>query len=250
MKKILYLIFLFIIFNFNYSNAVTTEGVNGLQELRLNIEGLTPSFEENIYKYYLTIPEEVQNIEIEAVSENNDIEIEGNQNLKIGLNIITIKVNSEVLYTIEVTKTNNIPAANTNLENLAIQNILLNLPFDPNITQYNIEVANNITDLNILAIPQNENSIVEINGGKNLNIGENLVEISVLAENGFSKKIYEINVIRKNYEEQEESYVAKRTNLEVQKESTNNKLLILVLISIMVLGLIIFLKLLKSRISS
>ena len=249
MKKIIYLILFFIIFNFNYSNAAKPEKI-GLQELRLNIEGLTPSFEKNIYKYYLTIPEEVQNIEIEAVSENSDIEIDGNKNLKIGLNIITIKVNSEVLYTIEVTKTNNILAANTNLENLAIQNTLLNPPFDSNITQYNIEVANDVTDLNILAIPQNENTIVEINGGKNLNIGENLVEISVIAQNGFSKKIYEINVIRKNNEEQEKTYIAEKTNFEVEKENTNNRLVILVLISIMLLGIIIFLKLLKSRIST
>ena len=116
-----------------------------LEVLRLDKEGIIPNFDKNIYDYYLTVNNDVDYIDILAISENrnSNIEIIGNNNLKEGLNVITIKVISEDKtqsreYKIQVTKTNNIELANTNLENLAIEGILLNPPFDTNITHYKI----------------------------------------------------------------------------------------------------------------
>lgn len=179
-----------------------------LEELRINYEGIVPNFEKNIYKYYLTVPEEVSEIEVLASAENvnSTIEITGNTNLKNGLNIIEIKVTSEDKtqsnsYIIEVTKTNNIELANTNLEILAIENVLLNPPFDSNITNYETEVSNETEKINILAIPQNENAKVEITQREQLQEGDNLIHINVIAPNTFSKRIYTINVYKRNREE-------------------------------------------------
>lgn len=68
-----------------------------LQVMRLDQEGLIPSFEKDIQQYYLTIPSNIQNIEILAISENPKaiIQITGNTNLQEGLNLITIEVISE-----------------------------------------------------------------------------------------------------------------------------------------------------------
>lgn len=226
MKKIIYMFFIIISFFSVYSYGTENlENITDLKELRINHQGLTPNFDKNISKYYLNIPLKVDNIEITAIPENENsvIEIIGNTNLDEGVNLIVIRVNSEdeiqtKTYTIEVTKTENLEFANTNLENLAIQNILLNPPFDTNITKYNIEVSNDITDLNILAIPQNENAVIEINGGNDLSEGENKIEITVIGQNGISKKIYEINVYRQNKEETYKNEQAKM----IQKEKLDN----------------------------
>lgn len=194
----------------NVKQQIDTKSDNAtLQVLRLDKEGIIPDFDKNIYDYYLTIGNEINDLDVLAISENPNakIEIVGNNNLKEGLNNIIIKVTSEdetqsKVYTIQVTKTNNIDLANTNLEILAVENILLNPPFDANITHYSLEVPNNVNNLNIFAVPQNENAKVEIIVNDNLKEGNNSISVIVTAQNGFSKRVYEINSYKRNLEEQ------------------------------------------------
>lgn len=195
----------------------TEEGTNtkknnaNLQILRLNIEGITPVFDTNTYDYYLTVPNTMNEIEVLAVSENPNaiVNVEGNTNLKEGLNIVKIKVISEdkkeqKIYTIHVTKTANVNLANTNLEILAIENTLLTPSFEANVTKYSAEVSQQTENLNIFAVSENENAKVQITGGANLKEGDNKVTIVVTAENGFSIKKYEVMVHRRSEIEQEE----------------------------------------------
>ena len=119
--------------------------------------------------------------------------------------------------------------ANTNLENLAIEYAILSPEFNEQITRYNTQVANEINQLNILAIPENENGKVEILGNNNLNEGNNKIEIKVTAPNGFTQRIYEINVYKRNKQEetmydQEVDKVKKRLEeaYSVNKEVSEN----------------------------
>lgn len=196
-----------------------------LQVLRLDREGITPIFEKDIKEYYIIIPSSVNDIEVLAISENPNatIEVTGNTNLKEGLNIITIQVTSEDktqnnIYTIQATKTDNIELANTNLEILAIENILLNPHFDANITHYNIEVPNEATILNILAVPENQYAKVEIVRKEKLEEGNNLIKIIVTAQNGFSQKVYEVNAYRRNQEEENKYIEEQEENREKLEE--------------------------------
>lgn len=197
-----------------------TEGVNGraiqnqnstqLKSLRLNVEGIVPDFETDIYDYSLTLPEqlkEIKDIEVLPIAENENakIEVSGNKNLKDGLNIVKVVVTDQGKsqeYKIKVTKTQNLEMANTNLENLAIEYAILSPEFNEQITRYNTQVANEINQLNILAIPENEQGKVEILGNNNLNEGNNKIEIKVTAPNGFTQRIYEINVYKRNKQEE------------------------------------------------
>lgn len=163
-----------------------------LKSLRLDTQGITPNFEKDIYEYYLTIPNNIRDIEVLAVSENPNanVEIGGNTDLKEGLNVINIIVTSEdktaqKIYTIQVTKTANIELANNNLEILAIENTLLYPPFDMVNTNYKAEISSKLDSINILAIPQNESGVVKINGNSNLKQGNNLITIVVTAPNRF-----------------------------------------------------------------
>lgn len=203
-------------------NEETTNA--NLQSLRLDIEGITPQFNEQNYEYYLTIPNNITDIDVLAISKNPNASVEtsGNKGLKQGLNIITISVTSEDKtkrneYKIQVTKTANLELANTNLETLAIENALLNPPFDNIETKYKTEVSNKIEKLNILAIPQNEKAKVQIIGGDNLKVGKNVVEITVTATNGITKRKYQIEVYKRN-EEQENSYNQEQEDMQNKLE--------------------------------
>ena len=187
------------------------KGNANLEVLRLDREGMTPAFDKNITEYYLTVTNEVKEIEVLAVTSNPEasVEITGNTKLKEGLNTIKIQVTSEdkkekKIYTIQVTRTANLALANTNLEILAIENVLLSPPFEPNETNYAAEVAKGINDLNVFAVPENEKAIVQISGDKNLKEGNNTVTVMVTAANGFSKKKYQIQVYQRNEEEQKQ----------------------------------------------
>ena len=203
-----------------------------LQNLRLNIEGLVPEFNKDVFEYYLTINNNINNLEILTVPENKNskIEITGNENLREGLNIIKVQITSEdntssSSYTINVTKTNNIEDANTNLETLAIQNYLLYPNFDNTVTNYNVEVANDTDNINLLAIPEDEEAKIEIDKNDKLQEGNNTIKITVTAKNNYTKKVYKINVYRRNENEEKEYKLKQEENKEllnnIQKTSTN-----------------------------
>lgn len=221
------------------SKDLQTNNAN-LQILRLDREGITPDFKQDVYKYYITVPIDVKSIEVLAIGENPNsiIDIKGNDNLITGLNVITINVLSEDrtqsnVYTIEVTKTDNESSANTNLEILAVENVLLNPPFEPNITQYNVNISNQLSNLNIFAVPEDPNATVQINGNSNLNEGNNLITITVTAQNGFSKKLYVLDVYKRNYNEEiifkneQEDNIHKLEEIyQLEKTSENSNILI------------------------
>lgn len=184
-------------------------GNSYLQALRLDIEGMSPTFDKDTYEYYITVSTKVKEVDVLAVSENPNatINITGNTNLKEGLNSIKVQVTSEdkaneKTYNIYVTRTADLEAANTNLEILAIENALLTPPFDASETRYTTEVSKDTENLNIFAVPENENAKVEIEGGTNLKDGDNLVTVTVTAANGFSTKKYQVEVHKRNEEEQ------------------------------------------------
>ena len=213
----------------------TNQSNSSLQSLNLDIEGITPEFKSDVYKYYLTVPTSINNILVTVTPSNKDanVTVTGNTNLKNGLNIININVTSvdninTNNYEIYVSKTDDKESANTNLETLAIENTLLNNIFDNSITNYNIEVGNSVDSLNILAIPEDENASVEISKGSILQEGNNIIKVTVIAKNGFTKKEYNINVYKRNtqeeqvYNQEQEDNKNKLNNI-YETEKTSNE---------------------------
>ncbi len=209
----------------NSEMANLEDSNSNLQVLRLEVEGMVPQFDKDIQEYYLNLPSTIQNLEVLAISQNPDatVEIIGNTNLQDGLNDITIQVTSKdksqsKCYRIHVTKTADLELANTNLEILAVENVLLNPPFDTSITSYKIEVSNEMESINVFAVPENEKATVEINGKDKLQEGNNLVTVTVTAPNGFTKKIYKMEVYKRNLEEER----AFQVEQEKRKEDLEN----------------------------
>lgn len=204
-----------------------------LSILRLNREGISPDFNKDIKEYYFVADESITNLEVIAIPENSNsiVTVTGNTNLKMGKNIISIKVKSKDKsklseYIIYVTKTDNIDKANANLETLAIRQGTLIPEFETKITKYKIEIANNVDKLEVLAIPQKPNATVKILGNDKMKIGYNKIEIVVLAEDGIINKKYEIEVYKRNENEEakkKKSQVeAQRISTALQKQYSNN----------------------------
>ena len=216
------------------------ENNSSLAILRLNQEGINPVFDKNIKEYYITIPENIDALEVTAIpeNENSTVTITGNQNLKNGANTIQINVQSEneknnSQYQIFVTKTNNTNTANANLETLAIENVTLSPDYQEEVTNYTASVTNDVESLNILAIPQNQNAKVTISGNDNLKEGDNTVTVTVTAENGVTFKKYGIIVHKMSEQEmkeqEEKSQTEQNQNLlgiTNETESTNNSAVI------------------------
>lgn len=180
-----------------------------LKEMRINYEGITPEFNKEIENYYFITYENIDNILVDAIPENTNakVNIKGNDNIKYGLNQIQIEVslnNMKKIYTINVTKTNNVELANANLENLAVDSYLLEPEFSPNITNYNLKVSNDIDKINILAVAQNIGTSVNIIGNDNLKEGNNEIKIIVNAQDKITKKEYILNVYKRNIREEME----------------------------------------------
>lgn len=203
-------------------NEIEGEDNNSLLKImRLDKEGLIPEFSPNIKEYYFITDLNINSLDVTAIPQatNANINITGNKNLKKGLNKILIQVTSrdnsnKSIYTINVTKTNDEKAANTNLEMLAIENVTLEPIFDTNILNYNASVSNDTKNLNIFAVPENINGKVEIAKKDELVEGNNIVIVKVTAPNGYSYKNYIINVYKRSTEEDKKLEEEKKENTE------------------------------------
>lgn len=214
---------------------VSSDNTN-LSVLRLNHEGISPDFNKDIREYYFIANTSIDNLEVTAIPENSKsiVTVTGNYNLILGENTIDIKVESEdktktSIYKIYVTRTDNIDAANANLETLAIREGTLTPEFSNNMTQYQVEIPNGIENINILAIPQIENATVKILGNDKINVGDNKIQVVVTAENGTTIKKYYINVHRRSETEETEYHIeeelqAKKLSSIMQEDNIEEKI--------------------------
>ena len=234
-EKIIVFAIIFIIITFFHNGYVLakeeTEGNNtNLKILRLNQVGITPEFEKSIKEYYFITDMSINELEITAIpeNENSTVKVTGNTDLKEGLNTISIEVESEdktksEIYKIYVTKTSNKELANSNLENLAIRQGALEPPFQENVTHYYVEVANDISKLDILAISQQMNATVIVEGNNELQVGDNIIKVNVTAEDGITNKRYVITAHRRSQQEEikkEEEQEKQQEQLEVLLENS------------------------------
>lgn len=88
-------------------------------------------------------------------------------------------------------------SADNSLASLTLSSGTLSPTFKYNVTNYTAEVANDVTSVVVSAKPSNANATVEsVNGGENLAVGANKIQIVVKAENGVTAT-YTITVTRK-----------------------------------------------------
>ena len=198
------LVFLGILF----CNVSWADGV-GLESLRMDVAGVEPGFEAGINEYYLVVEGDIESLEISAVPNNKNsvVEVRGNSDLKYGMNVVSVVVEDKSSgerneYLIYVTKTDEPEFANARLENLAVRQGDLVPEFSASVTRYSMEVQNDVHRLDVLGIAEKMNAIVEVSGNDDLKIGDNLVEVKCVAEDGVTFRRYLVNVHRRSAEEE------------------------------------------------
>ena len=223
----------------NNKTTIKSNDAN-LKDLKVDITGMTPDFDEDVTDYYLVTDLSVSTIKVTATTSDNKakVTILGNKNLKKGENTININVKAEdgtvKKYYIHVTKTDNVELANAELESLKIEGFNISPNFKSNIYSYNLNINENIEMLTIVAEPQAENATVEIEGNSNLKEGENLIKINVTAEDGNTIRTYKIN-----------TYISSEI-VKIEEEDKRPALILIGILSICIIGLGIFI-IIKNR---
>ena len=87
-------------------------------------------------------------------------------------------------------------STNANLSSLSVSEGALEPEFNPDTTEYTMNVGADINSINISAVAAETNSSVEISGSENLVEGENKVNINVKAADGSTSKSYTITVMK------------------------------------------------------
>ena len=214
--------------NSNINNGNVKSSNNYLSSITVSAGDLSPEFYRETFEYTIeNLPEDVQQIEINATAEDERANISGLGviSLNPGENKISLKVTAENEnvreYILTINRKENLVESDLRLTSLDISQInkdgeftTLEIPFDKEIFDYNVEVENDIVDLDVNPTVEREGIIVETSGEKNLKDGENIVTITLTAQNDENMQTnYVIKVNRKaglevfaNLEQEDETW--------------------------------------------
>ena len=85
---------------------------------------------------------------------------------------------------------------NANLKMLWVNQGVLSPTFDPETTDYAVEVENKVASINIIATPESANAMVQGAGVHQLNVGSNVINLTVTAQD-LTPNTYTVTVTRK-----------------------------------------------------
>lgn len=208
---------------------------NSLKELTTSIDGL--EFNPNTLVYNATVDSSVKSVNITALANDSKatVEITGNNDLKLGKNVILVKVTAEdesvKTYTINVTKSG---SNNNFLLSLKVEGYDISPVFNKDTKRYDVKIDSvEIDKLDIEAIAEDLKSTVKIIGNESLIEGRNIIKIIVTSETG-EENTYNL-------------VVNLGSELEEAKDTNNNLLIISNLIIIAIAGIVITVILLKKK---
>ncbi len=177
------------------TTTTTKSSDNFLKSLSVSNGEISPKFDKNNNSYSLEVSSDVNKLDLSAIASDSKskVNITGNENLKIGNNIINIEVQAEDgsirIYTLNVNKSDK--SSNNKLSDIIVKDYPID--FEKDKYEYDITVPSDVDELKIDVTKENKNSKVEITGNKNLKEGNNTVLIKVTDENGFTQ-YYKLNV--------------------------------------------------------
>ncbi len=145
-------------------------------------------FDEDTTTYYMTVPSGIRDLEftVDKKHEYEEVIGDGVTRLNGGDNVITIEVTSEdgqhrTVYRYEITRD---MTGNNYIDNLEVVEPSIDIGFNYLITEYAFKVENSVTEIKLKVELDDEKARYEIKGDKDLQVGNNIVEIEVTAENG------------------------------------------------------------------
>lgn len=197
----------------NIDDGSVKSSNNYLSSITISAGNLSPEFYRETFEYTVeNLPEDITELEINATAEDERAHISGLGvvSLNPGENRIQINVTAENEnvreYILIVNRKQDLVESDLRLTTLEINQInkngefsTLEMPFDKETFEYNVEVDNDIVDLDVNPTVEREGIIVETTGEKNLKDGENIVSITLKAQNDQNiQTSYVVKVNRKS----------------------------------------------------
>jgi hypothetical protein len=175
---------------------------NFLADLTTNVGNI--GFSRNVLEYSLVVENDVNRIRILAKAEdlNASVKEDATYNLSVYRNVINVVVTAENgstrTYKINVVRKDafgntSLLSANFELKSLVIDGYPID--FSPSVLEYRVDVENIVDNVLIIAEAEDAKSSVIIDNVDLLLLGENRIQVTVVAENGQSR-IYTILVTR------------------------------------------------------
>ncbi|MBV7503998.1 cadherin-like beta sandwich domain-containing protein [Bacillus sp. sid0103] len=199
------------------NTATVQENQNESTLSRVEIEGveLDQKFASNLYEYSASVDNEVDTVKLLVESTNTDESITingqtvisgtaGTYTLQTGENKFIISVNngsnSSTTYTLTISREKN---ANNLLQNIELSKGELSPKFSSIVTDYNVNVPNEVPTIKIKSIAMEKTSAIKVNGilamkdgvEVKVSVGKSDINITVTAENG-ANKTYTIHVMK------------------------------------------------------
>lgn len=182
-----------------------------LKDLKINKGILSPTFESNIDNYETSVENDVKEIIFTPTLSNPNAKILSNTtcSLNIGKNICEILVEAEngeqKVYRINVTRksqTSSTLSDDATLKELTINHGTLFPDFNPQTKNYSIKVGFDITEITWQASVNDPKAHILSNSSCQLNVGENICEILVEAENK-NQTTYKLHITREQQQTEE-----------------------------------------------
>jgi len=203
---------------------VTKSSNSKLESLQIAEGAISPEFSSSVKEYTINVPNEVTKLSIAAVADSSKatVKITGNEELVVGDNtikiIVTAEDGSQTTYSVIAKRaqpelclqTLNVSYINENGEKV---DLILNPQFTFNIYEYSLDeiLAHTIEKLEVVAIANRENAVIEVLGNEELKTGKNeiVVKVTITDEAGLEEqKTYKISL-----EKQAEPVVVPETTI-------------------------------------
>ena len=252
------------------SNTSKTDGAEETQaessNANLSMLGIRPTeydfsgFKVGTTSYDVTVPNDVEEVEVYATAQDSKSKISGlgTKKLTEGLNdlsvVVTAEDGTEKIYTINVTREGvasssseegettggEAVSSGEGLSSLKIGDLELSPAFSTNVYEYTAKYIGEGKELNVDAVATNSDYTVEITGNDNLQEGENIVTILVTAANGDNVATYQVTVNKSLVDEE----AIAREKEEAKKQEEQKKMIIIgvavgVIVLIIVIAIII-----------
>ena len=169
----------------------------------LSLSSGTIEFNPNVFEYETKVLYDIQKINVLATPQDitSKVTVEGNENLKIGENIITITLkdntNSEQIYKVKVNRLNEGETLgdNPNIKDITIKGYNLQFNYDKDL--YKLVIGKE-KSLNISVIMDDEKATYEILGNNDLKDGS-IIKIVTKSMDESKTKTYTIEITKPNY---------------------------------------------------
>lgn len=186
-------------YTINVNRPDNRSTVNTLKTLTLSNGSI--NFSSDKTSYNVKVDSKVSSVKItSSLTDSKSRYTQGSasftKNLSYGLNTVYITVQAEngssKTYTLKITREDD-RSSDTSIKSIDVSSGSITVESGKD--EYELKVPFDTEDFDIRAVLNDNKSKVEINGNKKLEVGENVFEIIVTAENG-SKKSYFLKVFR------------------------------------------------------